>query len=333
MIFSLAFLGAGFVLLVKGADWLVDGGANIARRFGISDLFIGLTIVAFGTSMPELIVNVIASVQGKTDIAIGNIVGSNIANILLILGATAIFSTLSVQSSTVRKEIPFSLLAAFALLVMANDGRIDGYGLSELGRGDGLLLIGFFIVFLYYTFGIAKNTNPSVDDAVPASHSLWLSFVLAIAGIVALTGGGKLAVDGAVGLAALLGVSDALIGLTIVAIGTSLPELVSSLVAAHRGKADIAVGNAVGSNIFNIFWILGVSAIIKPLPFAEALNIDMLIVVLSTILLLFVVHNGRIHDRLLLWWRQKDAFQIRRWEGSILLAAYVSYIGYIAWRG
>lgn len=332
MLPSLLFLVVGFALLVKGADWLVDGSASIARRFGMSDLFIGLTIVAFGTSMPELIVNVIASLQGRTDIAIGNVVGSNIANLLLILGATAIFSTLRVQSSTVRKEIPFSFLAAFALIVMANDGIVDGYGVSELGRGDGLVLMSFFAIFLYYTFGIAKaDSSEGVEEHAHAP--LWLAALMVAGGAAAMAGGGKLAVDGATAFARLLGISDALVALTIVAVGTSLPELVSSIIAAYKGKADIAVGNAVGSNVFNIFWILGLSAVIKPLPFTEAMNVDLLIVCLSTVFLLLVVHNGHIHHRLFLWWKQKDSFRIRAWEGAVLLLGYASYVGYIVWRG
>lgn len=331
MLASLAFLAVGFALLVKGADWLVNGAADVARRFGISDLFIGLTIVAFGTSMPELIVNVIASMQGQTDIAIGNVVGSNIANILLILGATAMLASLDVQSSTVRKEIPFSLLAAVVLFVMANDGIVDGYGVSELGRGDGLVLMAFFLLFLYYTFGIAKQSD--VQERPDASRSAWISILLIVAGAAALAGGGKLAVDGAVGLARIWGVSDALIGLTIVAVGTSLPELASSMVAAYRGKADIAVGNAVGSNVFNIFWILGLSAVIKPLPFSETMNVDLLVVCAATLLLLAAVHNGHVHRRIFLWWRQKESFSIRAWEGATLAGAYACYLAYIVWRG
>jgi cation:H+ antiporter len=333
VILPFVFLVVGFALLVKGADWLVDGASSVAKRFGISDLFIGLTIVAFGTSMPELIVNIIASVQGKTDIAIGNVVGSNVANILLILGATALLSPLRVQSSTVRKEIPFSLLAAFALIVMANDGLIDGYGVSELSRSDGLVLMGFFAIFLYYTFGIAKSVSPAVEEHVDPSRSTWLSTLMVVGGIAAMTGGGKLAIDGAVRVAGMLGISDSLIGLTVVAVGTSLPELVSSIVAARRGKADIAVGNAVGSNVFNIFWILGISAVIKPLPFSEGMNVDLAVVGVATFLLLLAVHNGHVHRRLFFWWKQKDSFRIRAWEGAVLLASYAAYLAYAVWRG
>lgn len=333
MLVSLLFLVIGFFLLIKGADWLVDGASNLARICGMSDLFIGLTIVAFGTSMPELVVNVMASFQGNTEIAIGNVVGSNIANILLILGATALLAPVRVQSSTVRKEIPFSLLAAFALIVMTNDTFVDGYSVSELGRGDGLILMSFFLIFLYYTFGIAKAPLVPAEDNEEKPRKLPLSIGMIFVGGGLLVGGGQLAVNGAVSIAGILGISDTLVGLTIVAIGTSLPELASSLTAAYKGKTDIAVGNVVGSNIFNIFWILGISATIKPLRFVESMNTDLLVVGLATLLLLFAVHNGHVHRRLLFWWKQRDSFSIRAWEGGILLGAYLCYLGYIAWRG
>lgn len=331
MLFALLFLIIGFGLLIKGADWMVDGSSSIARRFGISDLAIGLTIVAFGTSMPELIVNIFASLSGSTDIAIGNVVGSNIANILLILGATALIAPLAVQSSSVRKEIPFSLLAAITLMIMANDGIVDGYTVSELGRGDGMAFIGFFIIFLYYTFGISKNSEDEDDEQSPATHTLPVATLLTLAGIGGLIIGGKLSVDSAVTIASSFGVSQAMIGLTVVAVGTSLPELVSSIVAARKGKADIAVGNVVGSNIFNVFWILGVSAIIKPLPFSPSLNADLLTVVGATLLLLFVTHQGYIHRRLF-FWRHKH-YGINRWEGGVLLGAFVAYMAFVVWRG
>lgn len=333
MILPLFLLIVGFALLVKGADWLVDGASDIARRFGISDLFIGLTIVAFGTSMPELVVNIIASVQGNTAIAIGNIVGSNISNTLLILGVTAILAPIAVQSSTVRKEIPFSLLAACALFFVANDALIDGYDMSEISRGDGLIFMSFFLIFLYYTFGIAKKSEPIAEAQEHRLRSGWIALLCLVAGGAMLVLGGKLAVDAAVSIARALGISDSLIGLTIVAIGTSLPELASSAAAAYKGKPDIAVGNVVGSNIFNVFWILGLSAVIKPLPFDRMMNVDLGFVILSTVLLLLTVHTGHLHRRVLFWWRQRDAFLIRKWEGALLLLTYVSYMAYIVARG
>lgn len=332
MLLAAGLFIAGMILLIKGAEWLVDGASNIARTFGISDLVVGLTVVSFGTSTPELLVNIIASFQGNADIAIGNIVGSNIANILLILGTAAAITPIAVQRSTTLKEIPFSLLAAIALFIMANDHIIDGYPGSELGRGDGFLLLSFFIIFLYYTFGLRKR-DENHEEYTQASKSMWTSVGFIGIGLVALVLGGKLAVDAATTIALMLGVSQALIGLTIVAIGTSLPELAASTVAAYKGKADIAVGNVVGSNIFNIFWILGLSALIKPLPFTPAANPDLFMVVFSTVLLFFIIHNGRLHRRLLLWWKQEKDYRINRWEGGVLLVTYFAYLVYIGWRG
>ncbi|MBU0459133.1 calcium/sodium antiporter [Patescibacteria group bacterium] len=327
----------GFVLLIKGADWLVDGATVISRRLGVSDLVIGLTVVSFGTSAPELIVNLIASFQGSSDIAIGNIVGSNISNTLLILGITAIVAPLVVQRSTVLKEIPLNLLAAFMLFVLANDFLMNGYAISELSRSDGIVFLGFFIIFIYYTFGIRhdgvqEDLNQDKKVTKP-TRPLWIAYLLVVIGCAGLALGGKLAVDGAISIAKLLHISEALVGLTIVAVGTSLPELAASVVAAHKGKADIAVGNIVGSNIFNIFWILGLSSIIKPLTFTPATNLDLYVVLLSTLLLFFIIHNGAPHRRLLMWWSQSKDYIIRRWEGGVLLGSYFIYIAYIVWRG
>lgn len=332
MFSAVLFLIIGFALLVKGADWLVDGASALAKRFGISDLAIGLTIVAFGTSAPELVVNIVASAQGASDIAIGNVLGSNIANILLILGISAMIAPVVVQRSTVRKEIPFSLLAAVLLFVMANDMLVDGAVQSELSRSDGIALLGFFVIFLAYTAGLKLESSKGLSDGkkrFPAP----IAFGLVLLGFIALMAGGKLTVDAAVTIARSLGLSEALIGLTVVAVGTSLPELATSAVAAFKKKADIAVGNIVGSNIFNIFLILGVSATIRPLPFLPASNADLLMVIISTILLFITIHNGWAARRILLWWKQHDQYIIRRWEATVLLATYAGYIGYIVWRG
>jgi cation:H+ antiporter len=329
MLATLSLIG-GFAILIKGADWLVDGATALARQFHVLGLFLCLPIVAFGTSMPELVVNIIASFRGSTEIAIGNILGSNIANILLILGIAATIRELAVHRSTVIKEIPFSLLAAAVLFIMANDRIIDGYAIAELGRGDGLAFIGFFLIFLYYTFSIAKGDDAA--EKTTATRTIPVAVGMIIGGLLALILGGKLGVDGAVEIARMIGISEALIGLTVVAVGTSLPELATSAVAAYRGSTDIAVGNIVGSNIFNVFWILGISAIIRPLPFVPALNFDLGIVVLSTLLLFFTIHNGHMYRRLLLWWRQTDDYVIRRWEGALLLLAYVAYVAYIVVR-
>ncbi len=327
----LVYLVGGFILLIKGADWLVEGASSIAKRVGLSDLMIGLTVVSFGTSAPELIVNIIASFQGSADIAIGNIVGSNISNTMLILGITALITPLAVQKSTVLKEIPFMLLASITLLIMANDMIVDGYAQSELSRSDGMAFLGFFIIFLYYTFGLSKHTILEDGYSKP-KMSLGKAWILFLIGLVGLGVGGNLAVEGAKSIAAMLGLSEALIGLTIVALGTSLPELAASIVAAKKGKTDIAIGNIVGSNIFNIFWILGLSAAIKPLPFQPALNVDLLVVVGCTALLFFLIHNGGLHRRILLWWKQERDYILNKFEGGVLLAGYILYISYIVYR-
>ncbi len=331
MLMPLVYLVGGFILLIKGADWLVEGASSIAKRVGLSDLMIGLTVVSFGTSAPELIVNIIASFQGSADIAIGNIVGSNISNTMLILGITALITPLAVQKSTVLKEIPFMLLASITLLIMANDMIVDGYAQSELSRSDGMAFLGFFIIFLYYTFGLSKHTILEDGYSKP-KMSLGKAWILFLIGLVGLGVGGNLAVEGAKSIAAMLGLSEALIGLTIVALGTSLPELAASIVAAKKGKTDIAIGNIVGSNIFNIFWILGLSAAIKPLPFQPALNVDLLVVVGCTALLFFLIHNGGLHRRILLWWKQERDYILNKFEGGVLLAGYILYISYIVYR-
>lgn len=329
MLIASGLLIAGLVLVVKGADWLVDGASAIARRIGVSELAIGLTIVAFGTSLPELTVNLFASLSGANDIAIGNIVGSNIANILLILGIAAIVAPLTIQTSTVWKEIPLSLLAALTLFVMANDRLIDGYPLAELSRADGLTFIGFFLIFLWYTFGMQRPENGHEEGNIrgPAIAGGMIG-----AGLLLLVVGGKLIVNGAMGIVESLGVSQALIGLTVVAVGTSIPELATSVVAARKGKADIAVGNIVGSNIFNIFWILGMSAVIRPITFRPELNADLLMVILATLILFVVVHTGQIHRRFL-FWQQRSGHIIERKEGFLMLLVYVAYIAYLGYRG
>jgi len=309
----------GFVILIKGADLLVDGASSIARRFNVSSLVIGLTVVAFGTSAPELVINIIASIQGNAEIAIGNILGSNTSNILLILGVSAIIYPLTVQKSTVWKEIPFSLLAAIVVGIMANDALIDRTASSALTRADGLVLLSFFIIFMYYTFGIAKIEGE--EEAAEAMQvNLLKPAIFILLGLVGLTLGGKWIVDGAVQIATDFGVSQALIGLTVVAIGTSLPELATSAVAAYRRNVDIAVGNVVGSNIFNLFWVLGLSSIINPLPFQPARNTDIGVVVLASLLLFIFLFTGRKH-------------KLDRTEGIFFVIAYVSYLVFLAIRG
>ena len=305
----------GFAVIIKSADFLVDGSSSIARRFRVSELVIGLTVVAFGTSTPELFVNVVASLKGNSEIAIGNILGSNIANILLILGISSIICPLSVTKGTVWKEIPFSLLAAIVLGLMANDQFINKNGISLLTRIDGLVLLCFFIIFLYYSFSIAKEIE-GIETHVPSrEHGLAKSVLLVVSGLAGLCFGGDWIVQGAVSLAVKLGISQSVVGLTIVAIGTSLPELATSAVAAHKRKPDIAVGNVVGSNIFNIFFVLGVSAVIKPIPFNSSSNIDIGVVILASLLLFTFMFTG-----------QKRS--IDRWEGIVSLMLYGAYLAF-----
>ena len=303
----------GFVILIKGADWLVNGASAIAKKFNVSDLVIGLTVVAFGTSSPELFVNILASAQGNTDIAIGNVLGSNISNVFLILGVSSLIYPLSVTKGTVWKGIPFNLLAVLVLGLMANDQLIDNKGYSNLTRIDGLVLLGFFSIFLYYSFSIAKAIE-GMDEHVPGKkHGITKSVLMVIAGLIGLTLGGKWIVDGAVALATNFGMSESLVGLTIVAVGTSLPELATSAVAAYKKNVEIAVGNVVGSNIFNVFLVLGISSTIKPLPFHTRNNLDIGVVILSTLLLFFSMFTGK--KRL-----------IDRWEGGVFVVLYFGYI-------
>ena len=311
-VITFVFLLVGFVFLIKGADLLVEGASSVAKKFGVSALVIGLTIVAFGTSAPELIVNIFASIQGNTDIAIGNILGSNIANILLILGISAVIFPLAVKKGTVWKEIPLCLLAIIVAGLMANDMLIDGISFSALTRIDGLILISFFIIFLYYTFGISKAEGEA-EETVIKERSVIKSIAMVVVGLVGLTLGGKWIVDSAVVVAESFGVSQAVIGLTIVAIGTSLPELVTSAVAAFKKNADIAIGNIVGSNIFNVFWILGASAIISPLPFSSVLMRDMIVAIIATLLLFIFMFVGKKHI-------------LERWQGVCFILAYIIYI-------
>ncbi|MFA6466721.1 MAG: calcium/sodium antiporter [Patescibacteria group bacterium] len=308
---------AGFYFLIKGASYLVDGASSIAKKFKVSNLMIGLTIVAFGTSAPELIVNLFASFRGSSDLAITNIVGSNIANILLILGISAIIFPLAVKKGTVIKEIPLSFLAVLVLWFLVNDMMIDHLSFSALTRIDGAILIAFFIIFIYYTFGLSKAEGDGEDIK---EYKTWQSIIMVIAGVVALTLGGQWIVDGATKIALKFGMSESLIGLTIVAVGTSLPELAASAVAAYKHKADIAIGNVVGSNIFNIFWILGISALVRPLVFSPILNIDIYFMALVTLILFLFMFIGK-----------KGILQ--KWQGISMISIYIIYIVYLINRG
>lgn len=319
MLLYILFL-VGFVLLIKGADFLVDGASSIARRFNVSDLVIGLTVVAFGTSSPELFVNIISSIKGNTDIAIGNVLGSNIANVFLILGVSSIIYPLTVGTGTVWKEIPLSLLAAILLGILANDRLIDKASSSSLTRIDGLVFLSFFIVFLYYSVSIAKKVDGMEDHVPTKKYGLVKSLLLVVSGLIGLTVGGQWIVDSAVKLAVKFGMSQSVAGLTIVALGTSLPELATSAVAARKKNVEIAVGNVVGSNIFNVFFVLGISSVIKPLPFQARSNIDIGVVILARILLFAYMFTGKKRS-------------LDRWEGVIFVLMYTAYITCVIIRG
>ncbi len=317
MILQFGILIIGFVILIKGADYLVKGGSSIAKRFGISSIVIGLTVVAFGTSAPELLVNVMASIHGSSDIVIGNILGSNIANILLILGISAIILPLPIKKGTVAIEIPFSLLSVLVLGVAANDVLIDGQSVNLVSRIDGIIMFLFFIIFLYYTFSIAKTKG---DHEKVLKYSLLKSIWLILIGMLGLSFGGDFVVNSAVKIARLFNVSESLIALTIISIGTSLPELATSVVAALKKHPDLAIGNVIGSNIFNVFWVLGFSAIIRPIKFIPILNFDVIFVIAVTILLFIYMFVGK-----------KNVIQ--KWQGASLATLYVAYIVYLVMRG
>lgn len=314
----------GFVLLIKGADWLVDGASSVAKKNNIPELVIGLTIVSFGTSMPELVVNLLASFEGSSELAIGNVFGSNIANILLILGVAAIIMPLPIQKSIYFTEIPMSMVATFMVGFLANASLFkDNTGL-ELSHFDGAMLLFFFFMFMAYIYVVSMTKKNRKDLNTPNDSVDLLpnkkAYLFIAIGSISLFLGGKWVVDGAVHIAGVFGLSETLIGLTVVAIGTSLPELVTSAIAAKKGNADLAVGNVVGSNIFNLLWILGISALIRPLPFDVASNADIMMVIIASMLLIFAVIVGKRP-------------RIDRWEGWVFVAVYFGYMAYLVQRG
>lgn len=311
----------GFILLVKGADLLVSGASSLARKLNVSDLIIGLTVVSFGTSMPELIVNIMASVQGNSEIAVGNVMGSNVANLLLILGLTAVVKPLPIHRNTAYTEIPFSLTATILVGFIANAALFNDREELMISREDGLLLLLFFALFMAYIFRVAKEENENLlPEETVMEMPVAKALALVLVGIAGLFLGGKWVVEGAIEVATIFGMSQSFIGLTIVAIGTSLPELVTSIIAAQKGNTDVAVGNAVGSNIFNLLWILGVSSVIRPLPFQVVNNDDILVLVFASSLVLFGLAVGK-----------KDT--IDRWIGALFLVLYIGYIAFLVQRG
>ena len=331
----------GCAALIKGADWLVEGASALAKKYGVSDIVIGLTVVAFGTSMPEFVVNMVAVGQGSTEIAITNVLGSNIINTFVILGCTALIFPISSQKSTRRFDIPFSLLAALLVLLfviynspswlqvehlfnlLIDTPSLQDLGSIQMGAGTsafisgigGSILLIFFLIFLWHNFkgiGSAPQTE-SNEDYKPMSARRALALI--IGGLVGLVVGGEVIVKSATSIAQSLGVSDAIIGLTVVALGTSLPELATSCMAAFKKNCDIALGNVIGSNIFNIFFILGTSACVKALPGYHGLEIDAMMAALGSILVMLFVYLTKKHE-------------IKRWHGAILLLTYAAYLAY-----
>ncbi|MBR1929470.1 MAG: calcium/sodium antiporter [Paludibacteraceae bacterium] len=301
----------GLVLILLGANYLTDGASSLAKRFKISDLVIGLTVVAFGTSAPELAVSLSSAIKGSADIAIGNVVGSNMFNTLMIVGCTAFFAPIVVTRNTLLKEIPLCILASVALLAISNDMLLDKQPLDVVSRTDGFLLLLFFIIFMVYTFSIARQHGDEEAEEVK-QIPLWLSLIYIIGGLAALVFGGNIFVDGATGIARSLGVSESVIGLTLVAGGTSLPELATSVVAALKKNPEMAIGNVVGSNLFNIFLVLGASASITPLHLMGITNFDLCSLVFASVLLwLFGV-----------FYKKRT---ITRVEGTVLVVCYIAY--------
>lgn len=296
----------GFVMLVKGADWFVDGAAGVAERFGIPQLVIGLTIVAMGTSAPEAAVSISAAMKETADITVGNVVGSNILNILIILGVTAAIVSIAVQRSTVKYEIPFMIGITILMLLFGISG-------NKISRLEGVILWVFFILYLAYLYRMTMKQKPEKEEQKEKQNPLKLILLIVI-GLALVVYGSQITVDAATKLAHIMHISDKFIGLTVIAVGTSLPELVTSVSAAKKGKADIAIGNIVGSNIMNILFVVGTTAIITPVPFASSFIIDMIITVAAAVLLLLCVAKQN---------------KLNRSGGITMLLCYAAYFAYL----
>lgn len=316
MLIQSLLLLLGLIMLIKGADWFVDGASALAKKYNVSNLTIGLTVVAFGTSAPELVVNSIASFQGHQEIVFANVIGSNIFNLFLILGIAGLITPLVVQSSTVWKEIPLSLLALVFLYVLANDFLSSVTPI--LSRVDTLILLAMFGLFIFYIYRQMKTDTaiPETNQKTLSSPKMWIIIVI---GLVALVYGGRLVVNNAVLLATSLGVSEKIIGLTIIAAGTSLPELATSVMAAIKKNNDIAVGNIIGSNIFNIFLILSVSSFVKPIEYDIKFNTDLYLLAGGTIFLFVAMFTS-------------GKKKLDRWEAGLLLTVFVGYMAHLLWK-
>ena len=307
MLLNILFIVVGIALVLWGADRLTDGAVAVAEKMKMPQIVIGLTIVAMGTSMPEFCVSLISALKGTSDLAVGNIVGSNIFNALLIVGVSALVAPMTIMETTVRKDIPFALVASALLLIMCLDG--------DISRLDAGILFVMFLIFMYMTLKGAKKQGAGAEEAIEGEGkkpmSTWLSVVWILVGLLCLIGGSNLFVEGATAVATNLGVSEAVIGLTIVAGGTSLPELATSVVSARKGNSGIAIGNALGSNVFNILAILGITGMITPMTLKGITYIDLSMLVISI---------------MIVWLFSFTKYKIERWEGAVLTAVFVGYI-------
>ncbi len=312
---AIIFIIVGFIALVKGADFLVDGASAIAKRFGISDLVIGLTVVAFGTSMPEFVVNMVSVAEGSTDLAITNILGSNIINTFVILGLTALVYPVVSQKRSRDFDIPMSIIAGVLVLCFVAIQLPSGESERGIGRIGGIVLLLMFCYFLYNTFRHAKDHPEESDSEAVKPMGIWKAILLLCLGFIGLVVGGELIVQSAVDIATRCGVSEAIIGLTIVALGTSLPELATSVIAAFKKNSDIALGNVIGSNIFNVFFVLGTSATIRPLPAYEGIELDAIIAASGSVIVWMAVKTNK--ER-----------KVQRWAGLLLLLIYGGYLTY-----
>lgn len=316
MVVNWIILFFGIFLLIICSDWLVDGASSLAKKFGVSELLIALTIVSFGTSFPEVLVNILASFKGSYDIGMGNIVGSNISNTLLVLGVAAIVGGIKFDSGTINQNIPFSILSVIVLFVLANGTIINGNGDSGLFRSGGIVLLCFFIVFMHLSFKETKD----LEQKKVKTRKLWLSWLMLIGGLTGIYFGAKLTVDKAEIIARSLGMSEALIGITVIGLGTSLPELAVCTNAAFKKQYGIVIGNVVGSNIFNILWVLGVSSIIKPIEYSPILDLDIGLVLISSIILFPLILFGKKNH-------------LSRGGGIVLVGLYLIYLIFVLIRG
>ena len=312
MVLSFGLLIVGFVVLILGADWLVSGASGLAKRLNVPDLVIGLTVVAFGTSAPELMVNLMAAFNNESEIALTNILGSNTINTFIILGISALIYPIKSQKSSRKYEIPWSVFAGLIILVMGTECFGFCGGDAIISRLDGVVLLLIFSLFMYYTLKMAKNNTENQEEGF-LPMKIWKAVLLIAVGLVALVVGGKVIVINAVSIAQALGVSQAVIGVTVVALGTSLPELATSAIAAFKKNPDLAIGNVIGSNIFNVFFVLGISAVIRPLPSYSNLWIDASLAALGSLLLLLFVSTNRHKE-------------LKRWQGAFFLVCYGVYL-------